>query len=274
MKNIFFLITASLLLFSCTEVVDIPLDTESPRLVIEASITWQKNTDGKNQKIKLSTTTDFYSNTIPAVSDAVVIVKNSANRVFEFLETPNTGVYVCTDFAPVLNETYTLTIVSKGKTYTATEILKPVAPIVDFTQETIQGFGGEVLNVKANYVDPAETEDFYLFNYKTPSTVKTDAYVSDDKFYNGNAFFSTVFDDNLKAGDLITVSHSGISRQYYEYLNILLNLAGNDGGGGPFQAPPVTVRGNVINTTNQDDFPFGYFSLSETDIKEYIVKEQ
>jgi hypothetical protein len=271
MKNIFILLIVSIFLFGCTEVVDIPLNTESPRLVIEASLTWQKGTEGKEQKIKLSTTTDFYSNTIPVVSNAVVVVKNSNNVVFEFIETPNTGIYVCEDFEPILNETYILTIVTNGKTYTATETLKPVAPIVDFTQETIQGFGGEVLNIKANYVDPLETENFYLFNYKTPKTVKTDAYVSDDKFYNGNVYFSTIFDDELKTGDLVTVSHSGISKPYYEYLNILLNLAGNQGGG-PFQAPPVTVRGNIINTTNEEDFPFGFFSLSETDIKEYIVQ--
>ncbi len=272
MKKIFYIIIASFLVYSCTEVVDIPLDTASPRLVIEASINWQKGTFGTDQKIKLSTTTDFYTNTIPAVSNAVVTVKNSTNVIFNFIETPNTGIYICSNFAPVLNETYNLTIISNGKTYTATEVLKPVAPILDFTQELIQGFGGEVINVKTNYIDPAATEDFYLFNYKTPNTVKTDAYVSDDKFYNGNAFFSNVFDDNLKIGDLIVVSHSGISRQYYEYLNILLNLAGNQGGGGPFQAPPVTVRGNILNTTNSEEFPFGYFNLSETDVKEYTVK--
>jgi hypothetical protein len=272
MKNIFLLLLASILLYSCTEVVDIPLDTESPRLVIEASINWQKGTSGSEQKIKLSTTSDFYTNTVPVVSDATVVVKNSANTIFSFSEIPSTGVYVCTNFVPVINETYTLSVVSNGKTYTATEVLKSVAPIINFTQETIQGFRGLVLNVKTNYIDPADTEDFYLFNYKTPTTVKTDAYVSDDKFYNGNAFFSNVFDDKLKAGDLIKVSHSGISRQYYEYLNILLNLAGNQGGGGPFQAPPVTVRGNIINTTNPEEFPFGYFSLSETDKKEYTVE--
>jgi Domain of unknown function (DUF4249) len=271
MKKIFYIIITSFLVFSCTEVVDIPLDTDSPRLVIEASINWQKGTDGKNQKIKLTTTTNFYTNTIPVVSDAIVIVKNSANTQFDFIETPNTGIYVCNNFVPVLNETYTLTIVSKGKTYNATEILKPVAPITTITQETIQGFGGEVVTIKTNYLDPAETEDFYLFNYKIKDGKKPDFYVSDDKFYNGNEFFSNVFDDELKATNQITVTHTGISKEYYEYLNILLNLAGNQGGG-PFQAPPVTVRGNILNTTNLEDFPFGFFSLSESDTRNYTVE--
>lgn len=271
MKKIFYIIITSFLIFSCTEVVDIPLDTNSPKLVIEATIIWQKGTVGNEQKIKLSTTTDFYSNTIPAVSNAIVVVKNNSGATFNFIETPNTGIYVCSDFDPELDKTYILTIVNKGQTYTATETLKPVAPITDFTQETIQGFGGQVVNIKANFIDPAATEDFYLFNYKVKEGKKPDFYVSDDKFYNGNPFFSTVFDDELKVNNPITVTHFGISKGYYEYLNILLNLAGNQGGG-PFQAPPVAVRGNIINTSNRDDFPFGFFSLSESDTKNYTVE--
>lgn len=271
MKNISFLFIASFFLFSCTEVVDIPLDTESPKLVIEAAINWQKNTEGKEQKIKLSTTTDFYTNIIPVVSDATVVVKNSTNTIFYFTEVPNTGVYVCTNFAPVLNETYTLTIVSKGKTYTATEVLKPVAAIIDVGQDQIQGFSGLVLNIKTQFLDPVAEENYYLYSYKTPNAIKTDSYVSDDKFYNGNLYFSTIFDDKLIKGDKIVVSHSSISKQYFEYLNILLNLAGNQGGG-PFQAPPVSVRGNIINTSNQEEYPLGFFSLSESDTREYTVK--
>ncbi len=270
MKKIFYIIIASFLAFSCTEVVDIPLDTESPRLVIEASINWQKGTDGKNQKIKLSTTTDFYTNIIPVVSDAVVIVKNSAGTTFNFIETPNTGIYVCNNFFSVLNETYTLTIVSRGITYTASETLKPVSETT-ISQEIISGFNGERIRIKANFLDAAETENYYLFNYKYPSKDKPDFYVSDDKFFNGNLFFSTSFGDNVKQNDLVKITHYGISKGYYEYLNILLNLAGNQGGG-PFQAPPVTVRGNIINTSNPDDFPFGFFSLSESDTKNYTVE--
>jgi hypothetical protein len=32
------------------------------------------------------------------------------------------------------------------------------------------------------------------------------------------------------------------------------------------------VRGNIINTTNSDDFPLGYFSVSEADTKTYIIE--
>ena len=85
---------------SCQDVVDVPLDTESPRLVIEASINWHKETTGNIQKIKLTTTTSYYTNVIPTVSGATVYIENSANDVFNFIETPNTGEYICTNFVP------------------------------------------------------------------------------------------------------------------------------------------------------------------------------
>ena len=62
-----------------------------------------------------------------------------------------------------------------------------------------------------------------------------------------------------------------MQKQYYKFLEILLSISGNNGGG-PFQAPPVTVRGNILNTTNPDDFPFGYFNLSEIDSKTYTIQ--
>ena len=80
MKNITNLIIGILFatfLNSCQDVIDVPLNTEKPRLVIEASINWQKGTLGNNQKIKLTTTTNYYSNVIPAVSGATVFIKNS-----------------------------------------------------------------------------------------------------------------------------------------------------------------------------------------------------
>jgi hypothetical protein len=107
MKNIAYLF---ILIFfaSCEDVINVDLETGDPKLVIDANILWQKGTSGNEQKIKLTTTTDYYTNTIPTVSGAIVFVTNSQNTVFDFIEVPNTGEYVCTNFVPVINETYTL----------------------------------------------------------------------------------------------------------------------------------------------------------------------
>jgi len=76
--------------------------------------------------------------------------------------------------------------------------------------------------------------------------------------------------DKLESGQNIDISLSGISKQYFNYMKILVSIAGNSNGS-PFQSPSATVRGNVINTTTEANYPLGYFSLSEQDTKTYTI---
>lgn len=256
---------------SCEEVVDVDLDTAPPKLVIEAAINWRKGTNGAQQSIKLTTTTGYFENQIPVVSGAVVFIKNSQNEQFNFTEVSKTGRYVCNNFKPVINGLYTLTVVTNGTTYTASETLKSVAPITRIEQNNEGGFTGKDIEVKAFYNDPANENNFYLFKYTYSSKVTSTFYASEDKFYQGNEIYSSSDDEDLKAGDQIEITHYGISEQYYNYMNILVSIAGSNAGG-PFQSPPATVKGNIINTTDKANYPLGYFSLSEIDIKKYIIE--
>lgn len=270
--NIIFVILIAFFFNSCQDVVDIPLNTDQPRLVIDASINWEKGTTGADQTIKLTTTTNFYSNTIPVVSGATITVTNNSNVVFNFIETPNTGKYVCTNFVPVLEQEYTLKIIYNGQTYVATETLKSVAPITNITQQIQTGvIRDNILKFNANYVDPANVDNYYLYKYVFPRAIKPRYNPDEDTFFQGNPFFSIAFEDELVPGDVITVTHFGISKQYYNFMNILLSVSGSQGGG-PFQSPPATVKGNIKNTTNFDNFPFGYFRLCETSTLNYTVQ--
>jgi hypothetical protein len=258
------------LLNSCEEVVHVDLNTEKPRLVIDANINWYKGTDGFQQKIKLSTTTDFYTNEIPAVSGATIFIKNSANTVFDFLESPIAGEYVCTNFIPQVNETYTLTVISGGQTYTATETLKSLAPITDVIQNNEGGFNGHSIEIKALYTDPAGEDNFYLYKYQYADKAKPDYYADEDKFFQGNPFFSISQNFDIKTGDVVAITHYGITKGYFNYMNILLSIAGSNGGG-PFQSPPATLKGNIVNTTDFDNYALGYFRLGEADTRAYTV---
>ena len=273
MKKVTLLIVFFISIFftSCEEVVDIDLDTATPRLVIEAAINWQKGTTGKQQTIKLTTTTGYFENVIPTVSGATVYIKNSNNERFNFIEVPKTGRYVCTNFKPIIEEQYILTVVSGGNTYTANETLKSVAPITRIEQNNEGGFTGKDIETKAFFNDPADADNFYLFKYVYSNKVTSTYYVSEDKFFQGNEFFSSSDDEDLKAGDEIEMTHYGISKQYYNYMSILVSIAGSNVGG-PFQTPPATVKGNIINSTDKANYPLGYFSLSEIDIKKYKIQ--
>lgn len=274
MKNIItyiIVIIASISFTGCEDVVDVDLNTAPPKLVIDAAIKWKKGTAGNEQKIKLTTTTGFYSSVIPTVSGATVFITNSANTVFNFIETPNTGEYICTDFVPVVNENYILTVVYNGETYTASEKLYASPEIDSIEQGVFPGFGDEQIQVKFFYQDNGAEDNFYLIGFKNSNIPFPEYGVAPDEFFQGNQMFGFYTDEDLKPGDVLDLSLQGISERYSNYMNKLLNIAGTNGGN-PFASPPATLRGNITNQTNKSNYPFGYFSLGETDTDTYVVQ--
>ena len=92
-----------------------------------------------------------------------------------------------------------------------------------------------------------------------------------DEFSNGNQKSWTFSDEDLKQGSVIAITHYGISKNYYNYMNKIIPLSGGSDGG-PFQTTPAAVRGNIVNQTNIDNYALGYFSLSETDSATYTIQ--
>ncbi|HEU4497085.1 MAG TPA: DUF4249 family protein [Flavobacterium sp.] len=270
LKYIFFcLLFASM--SSCEEVVDVDLNTAAPRLVIDASIVWQKGTAGNLQKVKLTTTAGYYETSVPNVSGATVFITNSSNTIFNFTENPGTGEYICTNFVPVLNSTYVLTVIYNGETYTATETLKPVPVIDSIEQRNDGGFTGEDIEIKTLFTDNGATTDFYLFRYKPSFAAIPAYYVLDDEFVQGNQVTDIYSHEDLASGQTFELSLYGISQTYYNYMLILTGIAG-ESGGGPFSTPSATLRGNIVNTTNFDNYALGYFNVSEMDFRSYTVQ--
>ena len=264
-------ILLALIFVSCEEVIDVDLDTAAPRLVVDASIKWVKDTDGNEQLIRLTTTAPYFSDSVPVVSGATVFVTDDNNNTFQFTEDPQSGYYTCSNFVPTINATYTLTIISQGQTYTATETLKPV-PSIDFVEQNNEGgFTGDQIEIKAFFTDNAATDDFYLFGFLPTYSAISTFDLAEDRFFQGNQIFSLFGSEDLSSDDEVLISIMGISERYYNYMNILIAIAGSNGGS-PFQSPPATVRGNIINVTDESNYALGYFNLSEVAVENYDVQ--
>lgn len=273
MKNLkyIFVLIIVVLLSSCEDVVQVDLDTAAPRLVISGSIQWQKGTLGNEQKIKLTTTTGYYNTTIPTVSGASVFVTNSDNVSFNFNEeVPNSGIYLCHNFIPEIGKVYVLTVILNGETYTATETLMSVSPITHIEQNNEGGFNGTDIEIKTYFNDPDLVNNYYLLKYKSSISTIPSYEVSEDEFYQGNEFFGYYSNEDIKTGDNLDITIYGVSKRYFEYMNKLILIA--QGSGGPFSTPPATVRGNIINQTHPDNYALGYFNVSETDFRNYILQ--
>lgn len=271
MKKTLYFVLISLSFFTCQEVIDLNLKTAEPRLVIDASLNWIKDTDGTNQNIILTLTAPYYNANIPPATGAMVTVADTKNNTFQFIEEGNTGIYKNLNFIPEINGVYNLTILYNNEIYVATESLRPVVPIESIEQKNKAGFSGKDTEIKAYYTDPKDIENYYLFEFISTSSNVFSLEVYADEFTDGNRIFAFHSDDKLKSGDELIVRNHGISKQYFEFMNILLQQS-SDNSGGPFQTQPATIRGNCINQTNPDNYPFGYFKASEVSIYRYIVE--
>lgn len=265
------IITLGLFLTSCEEVIEVDLDTAPPKLVIDASIDWVKNTAGNEQKITLSTTTGYYDEEFPTVSGANITVTNSAKKAFTFAEKSGTGEYVCNNFEPIIGETYTLTINLNGQTYTATETLINAPDIEDqIDQNDKGGFGGDEVEITYYFQDNGAQDNYYLHSFANPRVAYPEFQVENDENTQGNRTPVFYANKDLKPGDVINIKLYGVSKRYSEYFKKIAQASGN--GGNPFPTTPVGVRGNIVNETDSKNFAFGYFKLSEVDTKDYTIK--
>lgn len=272
--NIILIVIIALSFTACYEdVIKVDLETAEPRLVIDASIDWIKGTTGNEQKIKLTTTTGYYEDKFPTVSGATITVANTKNIVFQFIESTNKGEYICTNFESVIGETYTLTVNLNGETYTATETFISVPAIEDSIQQNNKGgMAGDEIEITYYYKDNGAEYNYYLYSVAMRHIVFPQYSVENNEMNQGALTAVYYSHEDLEVGDVLNLELYGISKRYYDYMAKLLLASGNDDG--PMFAPtPAAVRGNIVNQTDSKNFAYGYFRLSEVDVKDYTIKE-
>ena len=266
MQKLFILILCFGFFSSCEDVIDVELNEAPPRLVVEANINiWE---DGVSSSlVKLTTTEAYFDNNIPVVPDATVTITDENGIVYPFIYSDN-GFYV-SDLIPQLETDYTLNIIYKGETYTATERLYSVAPLEFVDQRDDGGFTGEDIELKAFFTDPGGEDNFYFFEGLSERGDELNVY--NDEFFNGNTFFGYYLVEDLAPGDTVKFNLYGTNEAFHNFMFVLLQQTSNQGGG-PFETQPATVRGNIINKTNQSNFPLGYFRVSEVSTLNYTVQ--
>jgi len=268
MKNLkYILVLFALSVISCEEVIDLDLNTAEPKLVIEASINYYPEPNVTEfPKIKLSLTAPYFDSEIPPVTDAEVTITDEAGNIFPFLHGENGWYYG--DIVPQPNTTYTIEIIYKNEIYTATNQLVSTVPIEFVEQRNDGGFLGEDIELKAYFTDPAGERNFYFFE---AISFKGNVYDAlSDEFFDGNLIFGFYSNEDLEPGDVVTFRLYGINERNYNYIFTLLQQG--DAPAGPFETQPATVRGNIVNQTNPDNFPLGYFRISEAYQFTYTVQ--
>ena len=263
-------LTLILVLAACEDQIDVPVQTAPARLTVEASLDWEKGTDGSEQTIRLSTSTPFFDTTSnTAVSGAMVQVTNDTSGTVFVFSDQNNGDYTTSEFVPIIGQSYTLEIVYDGETYTATETLNAITDITQLMQSTEEGDSEDDLEVRVIFTDPEEEGNRYLFKFRKRGELLPDLEEFDDEFVNGNEidwWYEIEEDDGTDeteafvAGDIVDIELFAISEGYNNYIRILIN---QNGGVGIFDTTPVALKGNCINLTNPANYAHGYFRVTQ-----------
>tara|TARA_R110000823_G_scaffold93401_2_gene204469 strand:+ start:5595 stop:6461 length:867 start_codon:yes stop_codon:yes gene_type:complete len=257
----------SAIISSCTEAIDLPVPTESPRLVIEASLDWEKGTLGNNQTIKLSLSTPYYDTAPNPVSGASVMVENATNGDVFIFNDQQDGSYTTTNFVPIINNTYNLEVIYNSETYTAIETLISVSEINRIEQSLEGGSDEEELDLTIYFDDPANEVNFYYITFLEGEDLLPTREIMSDEFTNGNEMSllyeedEVDLEDQILPGDMVDIYLFGISETYYDFLNRLIEQANS--AGDPFATVPTRLKGNFTNLENPENYAFGYFRVTE-----------
>jgi hypothetical protein len=266
MKNIKLLPIVLLLIFSsCEKVIDVDVPSIEPKLIIDASfeVLFDETPVTANTIVKLRLSADYFDEAIPTVTNATVFITNlSNNTVINFSDADADGNYEpITTFIPADDVDYELTVIHNNETYKGKASKVKSSQFISVAQGDETLFSGKETEVKVSFTDNASEENFYLFDFENNSFLSIE-----DRFFNGTDYNFSFFyqEDEIELPTTVRVKMSGITKEYFTYFRILINQSGQNSGG-PFQSIPSSLLGNVINTTNEVNFPLGYFHISETD---------
>jgi hypothetical protein len=254
----FLYIILQVFFFSCTEPIDINLDSSTIRLVVEGSLT----TDTMSHEVKLSMTSSYFYNQPPqSVSGASVTISDGENILS--LTEVNPGIYLTSPSVyGIEGKTYTLNIklnkqIGGYTDYTASAMLYPVAKLDSIKLQYHPDWSEKGMWEVKCFVQDPPTMDFYRFLISRNDTMITDTlnewFVTDDRFFNGyyvNGATVGYLDQNIKEekllpGDTILLEMNNTGE---DYANFLWESQSELIGSYPlFSGPPANVKGNLSN---------------------------
>jgi len=259
----------AILFTSCEDKVELDLPEGEKRLVVEGFITDEE----RSHFVFLTYTSAYFSNgDSPKVTDATVVLRDDTGAEI-VLDEFAPGVYTYPNGGEI-GRTYHLEItLPDGERYRSNpELLKEVSPILDIKSPVsarqpnalFDEDPDQIYEVVIDTFEPEGVGDYYRWRSIVNGVLKSqpfDISVASDEFVDGNPILNFNVTNQLYfQGDSVTIIQESISRGLYDFL--VLVQAQTAFVGSPFDTPPVPIKGNVINTENQDLPALGYFGAT------------
>lgn len=262
MKLFIALIIGTLVVSSCTKVIDVNLNEANTVLVIEANYRAEDST----VNVLVTQTSNYFSNDPqPLINDAIVTITDYLGNVTSIPFIAN-GNYELTSYIPVFGTAYTISVVHGGITYTSSSTMNsPISQNPVFYEFTEGFFGsGSGYLVYLSYLDPVVEGDYtmaYLTINGELNSELSDIILSDDKLSNGNLIVRPLFQDLYEVDDTVHIELRTVSKDFYGYFTELQSLTD------PSSAAPANPDYQWTNNA------LGYFSAYSSSREETVIVE-
>lgn len=250
------LIALATITVSCEKVIDLNLDADEQKVVIEGFVTKGET----EHTVTVTRTLEFdQDQAFPTVDDATVIISDNAGNS-EALQFVGSGVYKTTTLLGVEGRTYTITVQVDGETFTASSYLPFQVPLDSLTVQEFPFGPTPVIALTANRMDPAGIINFYQFDLFKGSERVNGIYIQDDQVSDGVEQLQPISFGDFESGDTATVIMYCIDEPVYKYFFALDANGGGTGGATP--ANPVSNFGTKC---------LGYFSARTQEAKTLVI---
>ncbi|MEP5611495.1 MAG: DUF4249 domain-containing protein [Cyclobacteriaceae bacterium] len=274
-KLIVILILATL---SCEQVVIIPLPDEQNLLVVEGWLT----DNVERQYVRLSRSNSFSGAVSPVIDDATVLVqaRNSPSQTYSYTQD---GRYLSDNsYRAVKGEEYRLSILLPNgdlirSTWTPIEsntdiVLLSVDSFEDNDPEN-QGQNKTIYFPRITARDSANYQNYYrwmLFKGGVQLTDPESIILQNDRFFDGN-FIPNLFNDyEYSLGDNMKVELHSITKEAYDFLNLLKSQTTTLSAAA--STTPAIVTGNITNFANPEEVVLGFFGTRSISADSVIVQ--
>lgn len=263
-KHLPFIAIICVLLFSaCEKVIDVDLNSASPKYVIEGIVT-----DGQSpQSVKITRTKNFdENNDFEGVDFAEVSIADDAGNSAT-LTYAGDGVYKTTALSGIPGKTYLLTINVGGETFTAASTMPEAAIFDSLYMEERTTFGDTVKVPHIKFSDPSPGKrnyyrhSIFINNTKLPNIIiGTDEGRDGQQSQRRLPVFRGGEEEALEAGDTVRVEIQSIGKEVYEYFFSLDQTISQDA------ATPANPVSNITGGA------LGYFSAHSVQAKTIVVE--
>tara|TARA_B110000444_G_scaffold228023_1_gene233542 strand:- start:4242 stop:5087 length:846 start_codon:yes stop_codon:yes gene_type:complete len=266
MKKYFFYIIITIF-FSCEKVITIKSDYSDERIVFDASIFKNINENFATAIVKVNKTAPYFGENNTEIENANVYIKTKNGNIDLDYDSKR-KYYTKTINYINFEEDYEIFIKYDEQNYYSLEKLIQIPGIESVEFGERKSLKKDEIELLVTFTDPLGIGDFYLWKFGPKGDGKKyDYLVSKDLYTDGNQFTFSFFIDKteyFKKNDFVIVEMTGLTEEGFNYLNVLTAQAGAQNGR-PFSSASSVIRGNIINQSDSEKFPLGYYRVSEID---------